>query len=102
MPGMSFEEIPPDDQATSGKDIKFSVVISHETKVADEIDLGQELEIFTMFGERVFTVTSIDRENGTADTRSGRLCGFLKRRNDGWYDQHCHGNLDGLEKVKFG
>jgi len=99
---MSAAEESPEPQKPTGESIKFYVAISRETKVADEISLGQELEMDTMFGVRVFTVTSIDRENGTADTRSGRLCGILERRDDGWYDQHIHGNLDGLEKVKFG
>lgn len=79
----------------------MNVRIQTETKVADEIQLNQELEIRTLFGVCRFTVTEIDRDAGTATITSRRLVGWLKKREDGWYDQHCHGNLDAIERVYF-
>lgn len=83
------------------KKLKFVCREITETKVADEIHVGMKFRCGTMFGTAEFEVVKIDREKGTADTRSGRTGGYLERREDGWYDQHTHFNLDGVLKVTF-
>src|SRR5690606_28005266 len=73
----------------------------HETKVADEINVGMEVTIMTLFGPGKVRVTEINREAGNARAVSNRIVAFLERRDDGWYDQHCHGSLDAIAKVQF-
>ncbi len=80
---------------------RLRIIETHETKVADEIHSGMELSITTMFGPVKFRVTEMDPDAGSARAMSGRMFAILKRREDGWYDQHIHGNADGVLRVKF-
>jgi hypothetical protein len=81
---------------------KWGVEISTETKVADDIVIGLPLRLLTpLFGPGDFVVTAIDRDKGTATAMSGRLVALLAKRDDGWYDQHIHGNLDAVQRVQF-
>jgi hypothetical protein len=78
-----------------------SMPVVKETKVADTIHVGLELDIRTLLGRLHFEVVNIDEESGTAEIRSGRTIGQLRRKEDGWYDQHWHGNVDAISGVKF-
>jgi len=80
---------------------RLRIIETHETKVADEIHVGMELSIETMFGPGKFQVIEMDPDVGSARAMSGRMFAILQRREDGWYDQHIHGNADGVLRVKF-
>jgi hypothetical protein len=83
------------------KEIKFFAEIQTETKVADEIFIGMELELLTLFGRRIFTVFEVNRKFESATARSGKMLAPLKLKEDGWYDQHININEDCLDKIKF-
>lgn len=66
--------------------MNFYGTIKTETKVADEIEVGAKLDLPMFSGKARFTVTSVDGD--TARLSSGGTFAFLKKREDGWYDQH--------------
>lgn len=82
--------------------IRFQAAISTETKVADDIHVGLKLVVMTLFGPLRMTVDWVDHDAGKATMLSSAgTVGFLERRDDGWYDQHCHGSLSAIDKIKF-
>ncbi len=66
--------------------MNFHCQIETETKIADEIEVGTKLSLSMFDGKSPFTVTSIDGD--TARLSNGGMFTFLKKRDDGWYDQH--------------
>jgi hypothetical protein len=81
--------------------LSFSCEEVTETKVADQISIGFRFWAQTIFGIRAAEVIAIDDAAGSADTKVGGHQGFLKRKDDGWYDQHTVGNPDSIAKVQF-
>lgn len=82
--------------------IRFFAQEVTETKVADEIHSGFTFAATTLFGVGRAVVTSIDVDSGTAETRLGEnLVGWLKLKEDGWYDQHTTTNMKGGTKLTF-
>lgn len=79
--------------------IRFYAQEVTETKVANEITVGFRYWMSTLFGIREGMVTSIDGD--TAVVTAGGLEGKLRKKDDGWYDQHIVINPAALAKVKF-
>lgn len=86
---------------SDSKTLNFYCQEVMETKVADQIAIGFRFWMQTLFGIRVAEVIAIDDAAGRADTQVGGHQGFLKRKDDGWYDQHIVYNPAALAKVQF-
>ena len=87
--------------ASDSKTLNFYCEEVMETKVADQIAIGFRFWMQTLFGIRAAEVISIDDAAGSAVTQLGGYQGRLKRKDDGWYDQHIIGNPDAITKVQF-
>jgi hypothetical protein len=86
---------------SDSKTLNFFCQEVTETKVADQISVGFKFWMSTLFGIRAAEVIAVDEEAGSADTKVGGHQGLLKRKDDGWYDQHILFNPDMLARVKF-
>lgn len=47
-------------------------------------------------------MTRVDYDTGKATAMSGKTTAWLVKREDGWYDQHIHGNASSVARVQFG
>lgn len=83
----------------SSDKIQFFAREETDTKVTNEISVGFRYWMTTLFGVVEATVTSIDGDS--AVVCAGAIQGWLRKKEDGWYDQHVIGNPEAISRVQF-
>ena len=90
------------ESADTSRVLRFCCEEVMETKVAPlGVRVGFQFAVGTMFGCRTATISELNEDAGTGVTTVGSLAGMLKRKDDGWYDQHILVNMEGVMRAKF-